>query len=45
VPRIFDEEIRAFGDTSNSAFTEEAAEVFLDTIPGGTLIEGGDGND
>jgi phi13 family phage major tail protein len=45
VQRKFDGKLRAYGDTSNADFTDEAAGLFLDTIPGGTLIEGGGGND
>jgi phi13 family phage major tail protein len=39
VPRGLDGLIKKEADTANSAFTAEAAEAFLSTIPGGTLVE------
>lgn len=40
VPRKFDKNIKAFGDTANPTFTKANADAFLDSIPGGTLIAG-----
>ncbi len=37
VPRDFDGDIHKDADTANPDFTEEAAETFLNTVPGGTL--------
>jgi phi13 family phage major tail protein len=36
VPRALDGKIRSFGDTANADFTEEAANTFLDSVPGNT---------
>lgn len=41
VQRNFDGKLRGFGDTANSDFTTEAADAYLETIPGGTLVTGG----
>ncbi len=44
VPRELDGDFKSEGDTAYPDFTEAAADAFLDTIPGGTLVtetEGG----
>lgn len=38
VPRTYDKEIKVFGDTANPDFTSEDAAVFLDSVPGSTLV-------
>jgi phi13 family phage major tail protein len=40
MPREFDGDIRAFGDTANSSFSKASAAAFLNTIPGGILVTG-----
>lgn len=39
--REYDGKIKADGDTANADFTDALATVFLDTIPGGTLVTEG----
>lgn len=41
VQRNYDGKLRAYGDTANADFTSTAADAFLSTIPGGTLVTGG----
>jgi phi13 family phage major tail protein len=40
MPRDYNGDIKADGDTANADFTNSAAESFLETIPGGTLVTG-----
>jgi phi13 family phage major tail protein len=44
VQRALDKRLRSFGDTANSTFTSSAADAFLDTIPGGTLVTDTEGD-
>jgi phi13 family phage major tail protein len=39
VPRDFDKALHKDADTANPDFTEAMATAFLNTIPGGTLVE------
>lgn len=39
VPREFDGDLKVFGDTAHPTFTDAMADAFLNSIPGGTLVQ------
>lgn len=42
VPRSFDNKLKDYADTANASFTAEKAATYLDTVPGATLVTGGE---